>query len=242
MLCAVPPVAGASLPQASWRVLFEDDTLVIVSKDAGLLTVPGIGEEKADCLLSRLNGAGFPEIEFAPHRLDRDTSGLIALGRTAKAHKSLATAFQDRRVFKRYEALCFGWPQDDSGAVDMAIGKLRQPGTRHAVMRVDGPGVEKARPSLTEWQVLERCTAADSTRFARVALTPVTGRAHQLRVHMAYLGHPILGDELHGNEASTAVATRLCLHAAELRLPHPVSGEEVRVQSDVDWSKVVPWR
>lgn len=213
--------------------------MLVVNKDAGLLTVPGKGPEKQDCLLSRLNAEGFPEIAHAPHRLDRDTSGLIALGRSAQAHKSLATAFQDRRVFKRYEALIFGWPEEDSGSIDEAIGKLMLPGELHAVMRVSGPGVKNARPSITKWQVVERCTAYDEgrTQFARVALTPVTGRAHQLRVHMAHLGYPIIGDQLHGGIAAE-YASRLCLHAAELRLAHPLSGEDMRLISEPEWPPV----
>jgi tRNA pseudouridine32 synthase/23S rRNA pseudouridine746 synthase len=234
-------IAGASLPEATWSKVYEDPVMLVVSKSSGLLTVPGIGPEKADCLIARLNAAGFAEISHAPHRLDRDTSGLVALGRTPKAHKALATAFQDRKVSKRYEALCFGWLEDDVGEVDVAIGKATLPGSSHAVMRVAGPGVDKPRPSLTQWRVLERLTASDgATRFARVALTPVTGRAHQLRVHMAYLGHPILGDELHGDDASSAAATRLCLHAAELRLPHPSSGDELRLESEPQASTFGP--
>ena len=108
--------------------------------------------------------------------------------------------------------------------------------------RCGGAGVEDARDSVTHWRVLERCTASDgTTRFARLDLTPVTGRAHQLRVHMAHLGHPILGDELHGNDVSAAVATRLCLHAAELRLPHPAgAGQEVRVVSTPEFGAISP--
>ena len=226
---------GASLPHATWQLILDDDHMLVVDKGAGLLTVPGRGEGKEDCLLSRLQAAGHA-ILHAPHRLDRDTSGLIVLGRTQAAHKSLATQFQDKRVSKRYEALCLGWPEQDAGKVDVAIGKLRRPGESHAVMRVAGPMVDKPRPSKTEWRVLERCTAADgTTRFARVALTPVTGRAHQLRVHMAHIGHPLLGDELHGAEAAAAAATRLCLHAAELRFAHPATGESVHVTSDADF-------
>ena len=227
---------GASRPDATWRQIHVDPAILVVNKDAGLLTVPGKGPDKQDGWLSRLNAEGFPEIAHVPHRLDRATSGLIALGRSAQAHKSLATAFQDRRVFKRYDALIFGWPEDDSGKINEAIGKLMLPGELHAVMRVSGPGVKNARPSVTKWRVVERCTSSDERRirFARVALTPVTGRAHQLRVHMAHLGYPIIGDQLHGG-AAAEYAPRLCLHAAELRLAHPLGGEEMRFVCEPEW-------
>ena len=232
-------IAGASLPHATWQTVLDDNHhLLVVDKGAGLLTVPGRGEGKQDSLLTRLREAGHA-ISHAPHRLDRDTSGLIALGRTQAAHKSLATQFQDKLVFKRYEALCLGWPEVDAGEVDVAIGKLRRPGESHAVMRVAGPSVDKPRPSRTEWRVLERCTAGDgTTRFARVALTPITGRAHQLRVHMAHIGHPLLGDELHGDEAAASAAPRLCLHAAELRFAHPATGESVHVASQPSFGSI----
>ena len=228
-------VLGASLPESSWRMVHEDSSLLVIHKDAGLLTAPGIGPAKADSLLTRLQAAGFPEISHAAHRLDRDTSGLLAFGRTSAAHKSLSTQFQDRVVQKRYVALCLGWPDAESGEVDAAIGKLRRPGDEYAVMRVaDGTlPIDGARASLTRWRVLERCMARDgATRVSRMALTPVTGRAHQLRVHLAHAGWPILGDELHGGAEAVTVASRLCLHAAELRLRHPASSELMRFQSE----------
>ena len=115
---AVAPVAGASLPTATWCALHVDGALLVVDKGAGLLTVPGIGEAKADCLLSRLADAGHPEVGHAAHRLDRDTSGVLALGRTPAAHRSLCVQFQERRASKRYEALVLGWPHEEAGEVD----------------------------------------------------------------------------------------------------------------------------
>ena len=226
--------AGASLSGASWRTVLEDDRMLVVDKDAGLLTVPGRGAEKADCLLSRLAAAGHPECLHAPHRLDRDTSGLIVLGRDPEAHRHLSVQFQDKRVRKQYAALVLGWPSDDEGSVDAPIGKVRLPGDEHARMRIVPPGTPKGRASLTRWRVIERCEADTSERFARVELTPVTGRAHQLRLHMQLLGHPILGDELHGSPAAVAAANRLCLHAAQLDFERPGgAGERMQVQAPV---------
>ena len=108
-----PATAGSSLPHASWRLVHSDPALLVVNKGAGLLSVPGVGAAKADCLLSRMRASGFPEVSHAPHRLDRDTSGLLALGRSAAAHRSLCAQFERRRVAKRYEALVLGWPAEE---------------------------------------------------------------------------------------------------------------------------------
>ena len=196
--------------------------------------------------------------------LRRDTSGLVALGRTPSAHRALCRAFQERHVAKRYEALVLGWPGDvgDSGEVDKPItarlslsptmtltltltlhpspnqvdkpiGKLRGHDGAPARMCVVDSGAagadraaastqaEQVRRSVSRWRVLERGLLDDGTQYARVALSPVTGRAHQLRLHMAHVGHPLLGDELHGGSRAAALAPRLCLHAAALSFEHP---------------------
>ena len=222
-------VAGASSASSTWHTLHVDEHLLVVDKGAGLLTVPGVGPEKADCLLSRVRTAGFTDIANAAHRLDRDTSGIVALGRTAAAHKRLSQQFQDRQVGKKYEALVLGWPADEEGAVDQAIGKVRAPGEAFARMRIAPSGSADGRPSRTRWRVLERHD--DGIRWSRVELMPLTGRAHQLRLHMEFIGHPILGDELHGSAESRGGATRLCLHAAALEFRHPASGSPMRIES-----------
>ena len=219
------PVPGASSPSATWCAVHVDETLLVVDKGAGLLTVPGRDPSKADCLLSRMRAAGYPEVSHAAHRLDRDTSGLIVLGRTRSAHRALCSIFQDRRVAKRYEALVLGWPEADQGEVDRPIGKLRVPDGPARMCVVGGEGTaaaEQVRRSLTRWRVLERAERGDGIKYSRLALLPVTGRAHQLRLHMECVGHPLLGDELHGTGSGAAtLAPRLCLHAAALRFEHP---------------------
>ena len=175
-------VPGASLPSASWRTLLIDEDVLVVDKDAGLLTVPGRGAEKADCLLSRLQAAGHTEVLHAAHRLDRDTSGIVALGRSSAAHRALSVQFQERRVSKRYEALLLGWPDEDSGEVDASIGKVRHAGDAHARMSILPHGADGARRSLTRWRVIERGRDTSGVEWTRVDLIPVTGRAHQLCV------------------------------------------------------------
>jgi tRNA pseudouridine32 synthase/23S rRNA pseudouridine746 synthase len=260
----VKVVAGASLPSATYEVKRVDEHLLVVEKGSGLLTVPGIGPQKADCLISRLRAEGYEEISHAPHRLDRDTSGLVVLGRTRAAHRALTVSFQERKVTKRYEALVHGWPESDSGECSGWIGKVRRKGEAHATFELVGAesGADGGRPALTRWRVLERCEAAGGRpRHARVELEPVTGRPHQLRLHMAGEGHPILGDEMHSlkdemhdslpgsgpssvsgheleqqegaREGTWEGESRLCLHAAMLRFPHPAQkGMEVTVESD----------
>jgi 23S rRNA-/tRNA-specific pseudouridylate synthase len=121
---------GASLPSATWRVVHCDDSLLVVDKGAGLLTVPGVGPAKADCLLSRLEAAGYSTAGHAPHRLDRDTSGLIAIGRTEHAHRALCRHFQAHEPRKVYTALVWGWPAEATGTVAVPIGKVIRRRTR----------------------------------------------------------------------------------------------------------------
>ena len=214
------PVPGASLPHATYKVLFEDPALLVVDKGHGLLTVPGIGPEKADCLLSRLRADGYAEVEHAPHRLDRDTSGIVVLGRTPAAHRSLAYQFQERLASKLYEALVLGWPDADFGEVDAPIGKAPGADGGHARMRILPDG----RPSVTRWEV----AAALPSGRCRVRLAPETGRRHQLRMHMLALGCPLVGDALYGQAGSG----RMHLHAAELSFDHPTTGERVTFSSE----------
>ena len=221
------PVPGASLPHATYKVLFEDPSLLVVDKGHGLLTVPGIGPEKADCLLSRLRADGYADVEHAPHRLDRDTSGIVVLGRTPAAHRSLAYQFQERLASKLYVALVLGWPDADFGEVDAPIGKAPGADGGHARMRILPDG----RPSVTRWEVAgRRRRQDDGAPYARLALRPVTGRAHQLRLHCAHLGHPILGDALHGDGPEWP-HLRLCLHASALNFTHPTSDAPMAVTS-----------
>lgn len=231
---AASATGGASLPEATYSVQHEDSDLLVVDKGHGLLSVPGVGPTKQDCLLSRLRAGGYPEILHAPHRLDRDTSGLLALGRTKAAHRALCKAFEARSVKKSYVALVAGWPTADAGEVHHHIGKRRRQGDAFASFRLVEEGSEGAQAAHTRWKVLERSTRADGTKYSRVALEPVTGRPHQLRLHMLHEGHPILGDELHADcdEAVRAGQGRLCLHAAALTFEHPTQrGQVVSVES-----------
>jgi tRNA pseudouridine32 synthase/23S rRNA pseudouridine746 synthase len=189
--------------------LYSDDSLLVVNKPAGLLTVPGRGADKQDCLASRVQ-IKFPDA-LVVHRLDMGTSGLIVFGRGAVMQRQLSRLFRERRVAKRYVAVVEGKPE--------ATGEINLP------LAADWPNRPKqkvdassGKPSLTRYRLLAHDTA---TNTSRLELEPVTGRTHQLRVHLAAIGHPILGDALYGQGA----AERLLLHACRLSFAHPLSGE-----------------
>lgn len=199
-----------SPPEIAPDILHADHEILVVGKPSGLLSVPGKGEHKADCLIERLRGA-FPTILLV-HRLDQDTSGVMVFGLTPHAQRNLSKQFEDRKTKKTYLARLAGRLQPKTGTVDLPLivdwpNRPRQ--------KVDH---ETGKPAQTDWRVV-RATDEET----RVRLFPLTGRSHQLRVHMAELGHPILGDPLYATGAA-ADHPRLMLHAESLRLRHPDSG------------------
>jgi tRNA pseudouridine32 synthase/23S rRNA pseudouridine746 synthase len=206
---ADPQVGGPYRPPPGEPVLLHlDEQLVVADKPAGLLSVPGRGADKADCLASRV-AARVPDA-LVVHRLDMGTSGVIVLGRGPLMQQQLSIAFERRRVGKHYEALVAGLPAADAGEIDLPLLVDWPNRPRQAVNPAQG------KPSLTRWQVIAR----DPQRgISRLRLAPVTGRSHQLRVHLAAIGHPILGDELYAPPAVHAAAPRLLLHACALALP-----------------------
>jgi len=214
MTAYIPP------PDCGLDLIHADDSLIVVDKPAGLLSVPGRGADKADCLASRVQ-AVFPDA-LTVHRLDMSTSGLILLARGEAMHRALSICFQERQVDKRYVAVVDGLLAEESGEIDLPLicdwpNRPRQ--------KVD---FEIGKRSLTRFRRLKINPANDTTV---VELEPITGRSHQLRVHLASLGHPILGDDLYGGEAF-AKAERLLLHAMDLAFVHPVSGAALSFHSE----------
>lgn len=207
-------------PEGALSVWYADAQLVVLDKPAGLLTVPGRGPDRRDSLATR--AAALFADALIVHRLDMATSGLVVLGRGADAQRALSTAFERRRVEKAYEAWVHGLMPDDAGEIDLPLATDWPRRPRQMVCHQLG------KPSLTRYRVLARDAAANRTR---VRLEPVTGRSHQLRVHLLACGHPIVGDPLYGDPALQAAWPRLMLHASALSLPHPVTGDEVRVHS-----------
>ena len=214
-----PDIPYCPPPDEGVRIHHQDDALLVVDKPAGLLTVPGRGPDRQDCLLSRV-ARQFGDALIV-HRLDMATSGLVVMARGADMQRRLSHLFQSRQVGKRYEAWVHGLPRDDAGDIDLPLITDWPRRPRQMVCH------ERGKPSLTRWQVLAR----DERRgLTRVSLEPVTGRSHQLRVHLLAQGHPVVGDPLYGDPAVQRPWPRMMLHACEVSLPHPVAGQQARVQ------------
>lgn len=217
---APPPPISYSPPVGPLMIIHLDDSLIVLDKPAGLLSVPGRGPGHADSLATRVQ-AEFPEALIV-HRLDMATSGLIVMARGKEMERRLSIAFQQRQVEKRYVAVVAGHPQPEHGEIALPLitdwpNRPRQ--------KVDH---ETGKPSLTRYEVAAN-TPEDGT--SRVRLYPHTGRSHQLRVHMQAIGHPIVGDELYAPSPWREAAPRLLLHAESLYLPHPVSGSPLELLS-----------
>jgi tRNA pseudouridine32 synthase / 23S rRNA pseudouridine746 synthase len=194
-------------------VIHEDEALLAVDKPAGVLAVPGRGADKQDCLASQVQ-VRWPDA-LVVHRLDMATSGLMLFARGPGLQRRLSIAFAARQVGKGYVAVVDGRMPSERGCIELPLGA---DWPRRPLQRIDKV---RGKPSRTDWQVLAVDEQAATTRLA---LQPLTGRTHQLRVHLAAIGHPILGDALYAPPLVQARASRLLLHAGELSLAHPLSG------------------
>ncbi|MGH8822708.1 MAG: pseudouridine synthase [Rhodoferax sp.] len=206
--------------------VFVDDALLVLDKPSGLLAVPGRGAGKHDALSTRVQQQ-YPDALIV-HRLDMATSGLMLMARGSQVQRVLSKSFADREVSKRYEAVVDGRlsPAADApggwGVIDLPI-MVDWP--RRPLRIIDAA---RGQPSLTRWRILSYDAASHTTR---VALVPITGRSHQLRVHLQAIGHPIVGDILYANAAVQINAGRLLLHACALALTHPVTGVSLAFES-----------
>ncbi|RYE56957.1 MAG: RluA family pseudouridine synthase [Hyphomicrobiales bacterium] len=194
------------------NVLHVDDDILVVDKQSGLLSVPGKDPSLWDCVEYRARQT-WPTAGMC-HRLDKDTSGVLTLALNKRAHGRIGSQFEHRQTTKSYVARVAGIIAEDSGIIDLPLATDWENKPRQ---RVD---YENGRHAKTEWQVIER--EANATR---VKLVPLTGRTHQLRVHMLAIGHVILGDAFYAEEADFKAADRLQLHAAELGFTHPTTNE-----------------
>ncbi|MEY4564478.1 MAG: hypothetical protein RLZZ618_3755 [Pseudomonadota bacterium] len=208
------------IPPGPLDLLYTDDTVIVLVKPAGLLSVPGRGDHAQDCMAHRV------QAEFADalvvHRLDMATSGLMVFARGKPAQRQLSEAFAGRLVDKRYEAIVHGLPEPVHGDIDLPLITDWPNRPRQKVDFSDG------KPSLTRYRTLQH---DERTSGTRVSLEPVTGRTHQLRVHLAAIGHPLLGDMLYAPTEVQALTSRLMLHACVLSFAHPANGEPLSFES-----------
>ncbi len=188
--------------------VYNDKEILIVEKPANMLSVPGNTPEKQDCLIHRVQKE-FSDARIV-HRLDFSTSGLMVIAKNAESHRTLSLQFQNRETEKGYIAKVYGNPAKDFGVINLP---LRCDWERRPRQIVD---FKQGKEAQTLWKILERYEEC-----CRVALTPITGRTHQLRVHMQVLGYPILGDELYAHQNAFHMVDRLNLHATKLIITHP---------------------
>jgi len=207
-------------PAVNLAVLHADDALIVVDKPSGMLSVPGRGAHLQDCAASRVQ-AMFGDA-LVVHRLDMATSGLMLFARGIDAQRTLSRAFAQREVHKRYVAVVHGHLLQTQGEIDLP---LIADWPNRPLQKVDR---ENGKPSTTRYRVIG--VEGDRTR---VELEPVTGRAHQLRVHLLAIGHAIVGDALYAPPEALAGAERLLLHATQLRFAHPVHGAPMTLNSPV---------
>ncbi len=211
-------------------VVYEDGDVIVVNKPAGLVVHPAPGHPDGtlvNALLyhcgSSLSGIGGALRPGIVHRIDRDTSGLIIAAKNDFAHQALAAQLQDHSLARTYEAVAAGGFREDRGTVDAPIGRCVSDRKKMAVTDRGG------RPAVTHWETLERFSG-----YTHIRCRLETGRTHQIRVHMAYIGHPILGDTVYGAKKPVSGLTGQCLHAAGLRFVHPRTGEAVELQCPLD--------
>ena len=216
------PTANTSTPapasKEAFSIEYSDDDLLVVNKPHDLLTVPGRGPLNQDCLISRLLQT-HPNARIV-HRLDYATSGLVIIPLSYEAQKSLSKQFQQRSTAKQYSAVVQGVIHEDSGHIDLP---LICDWPNRPMQMVD---FEHGKTAQTDFTVLSRDTNRNCTR---VKLKPITGRSHQLRVHMLALGHPIWGDRFYATGSALVASPRLLLHAETISFDHPASGDRITI-------------
>ena len=209
-------------PQEPWLdLVYRDDYIAAVNKPSGLLSVPGNQPQYYDSEMSRVKEKyGFCE---PAHRLDMATSGVLLFALSKAADRELKRQFREREPKKYYQALVWGHVEQDHGVVELPLICDWENRPRQKIC------FERGKRAVTFYDVLQRYP----NNTTRVKLTPITGRSHQLRVHMLALGHPILGDKFYAHPQAKALSPRLCLHAESLQIQHPITGETMEFTAPV---------
>jgi tRNA pseudouridine32 synthase/23S rRNA pseudouridine746 synthase len=208
--------------QESIAILYEDEDLLLVRKPHLLLSVPGRHPLNKDCLITRLRQQ-YPGASIV-HRLDLDTSGIMVVPLNKASHAHISRQFQERRIHKCYDAVVYGVVEHDRGQIDLPIATDWPNRPLQMICH------ERGKSALTHYEVTQR-----REDRSRVLLKPVTGRSHQLRIHMRELGHPILGCDMYAHEQALAMSARLLLHACQLGLEHPTSGQWLQRECPADF-------
>ena len=209
-------------PQEPWLdLVYRDDYIAVVNKPSGLLSVPGNQPQYYDSAMSRVKEKyGFCE---PAHRLDMATSGILLFALSKAADRELKRQFREREPKKYYQALVWGHVEQDHGMVELPLICDWENRPRQKIC------FERGKRAITFYDVLQRYP----NNTTRVKLTPITGRSHQLRLHMLALGHPILGDKFYAHPQAKALSPRLCLHAESLQIQHPITGETMEFTAPV---------
>jgi 23S rRNA pseudouridine1911/1915/1917 synthase len=210
-------------------VIFEDADVIDINKPKGMVVHPAPGHSE-DTLVNALlyhcgdslSGIGGVKRPGIVHRIDKDTSGLLIAAKTDLAHASLSAQLKDHSLSRIYEAMVIGCPRERSGMVDAPIGRSMADRKKMCVT------AKNSRPAVTHYQVIEQFSG-----YSRVRCRLETGRTHQIRVHLAYIGHPVLGDTVYGRKKPELGLEGQCLHAAELKFIHPRTGEPVNLRAEL---------
>ncbi len=245
-----PEPAKTQAQEIPLDIVYEDRDIIVINKPVGLVVHPAAGNPDktlVNALLwhcgDSLSGIGGEIRPGIVHRIDKDTSGLLVVAKNDTAHLSLAEQIKEHKVSRVYTAIVIGNLREDAGTIDAPIGRHPTDRKRMAIIR---DGKSRSRNAVTHWKVLSR-GEADGNRFTLVRCELETGRTHQIRVHLSSIGHPILGDSLYGGshtafeKAHRGLIHGQCLHAGELTLTHPVTGEQMTFRADLpdDYQKLV---
>lgn len=211
------------------EIAFEDEYLLVVNKPKGMVVHPAAGNHQGTMVnalmhhckesLSGINGVIRPGIV---HRIDKDTSGLLIVAKSDKAHISLAKQIKEHSFLREYEAIVIGNIKQDSGIIDLPIGRDKNERKRMCVTELN------ARHAITHYTVINRYKG-----YTHLMLRLETGRTHQIRVHMAYMGHPVVGDTVYGNKKGIKSLQGQCLHARTIGFVHPITGEDIYIKSEL---------
>ena len=219
------PLCGVNIPL---NILFEDSEILVIDKPSGMVVHPGDGT-KNDTLIhalmyhraNQLCAIGAPERPGIVHRLDKETSGVMVVAKSDRAYHSLVDQFSKRQTEKEYLALVCGLPKEDSGNIDLPIG-------RHPKVRVRMAVVKNGKEAITKWKMISKYR----DEYGLLSISILTGRTHQIRVHFSYLGYPLAGDKTYGSKKKSPFP-RVMLHAHTLKFKHPVSSDEIFFKSEL---------